>query len=137
MKKAATLGVSLLALVAVTVAAAATVKVVSTASNAKLHKTILVTKTGRTLYSLSVERHGKFICTGGCLSFWKPLTVKKGQKPAGVPGLATVKRPDHRIQVAYRGAPLYTFYLDRKRGDIMGNGFRDVGVWHPVAVTRG
>jgi hypothetical protein len=30
-----------------------------------------------------------------------------------------------------------TFYLDRKRGDIMGNGFRDVGVWHPVAVTRG
>ena len=54
-----------------------------------------------------------------------------------MPGLATVKRPDHRLQVAYRGAPLYTFYLDRRRGDIMGNGFRDVGVWHPVAVTRG
>jgi predicted lipoprotein with Yx(FWY)xxD motif len=136
MKKALTLTLGLLALVAVTVAAAATVKVVSTARNAKLHKTILVTRTGRTLYSLSVERHGKFICTGGCLSFWKPLTVKMGQKPAGVPGLATVRRPDHRIQVAYRGAPLYTFYLDRMRGDIMGNGFRDVGVWHPVAVAR-
>ena len=136
MKKAVTLGVSLLALVAVTVAAAATVKVVSTAHNAKLHKTILVTKAGLTLYSLSVERHGKFICTGGCLSFWKPLTVKKGQKPAGVPGLSTVKRPDNRLQVAYRGAPVYRFYLDSKRGDIMGNGFRDVGVWHPVGVAR-
>jgi len=136
MKKAVTLGVSLLALVAVTVAAAATVKVVSTARNAQLHKTILVTKAGLTLYSLSVERHGKFICTGGCLSFWKPLTVKKGQKPAGIGGLGTVRRPDKRIQVSYRGAPLYTFYLDRKRGDIMGNGFRDVGVWHPVAVAR-
>jgi predicted lipoprotein with Yx(FWY)xxD motif len=136
MKKAVTLGVSLLALVAVTVAAAATVKVVSTAHNAKLHKTILVTKAGLTLYSLSVERHGKFICTGGCLSFWKPLTVKKGQKPAGIGGLGTVRRPDKRIQVAYHGAPLYTFYLDRKRGDIMGNGFRDVGVWHPVAVAH-
>lgn len=136
MKKAVTLGVSLLALVAVTVAAAATVKVVSTAHNAKLHKTILVTRAGLTLYSLSVERHGKFICTGGCLSFWKPLTVKKGQKPAGIGGLGTVRRPDKRIQVSYRGAPLYTFYLDRKRGDIMGNGFRDVGVWHPVAVAH-
>ena len=136
MKKAVTLGVSLLALVAVTVAAAATVKVVSTARNAQLHKTILVTKAGLTLYSLSVERHGKFICTGGCLSFWKPLTVKKGQKPAGIGGLGTVRRPDKRIQVSYHGAPLYTFYLDRKRGDIMGNGFRDVGVWHPAAVAH-
>jgi predicted lipoprotein with Yx(FWY)xxD motif len=136
MKKAATLGVSLLALVAVTVAAAATVKVVSTARNAQLHKTILVTRTGLTLYSLSVERHGKFICTGGCLAFWKPLTVKQGQKPAGIPGLGTVRRPDKRIQVAYRGAPLYTFVQDHKRGDIKGNGIRDVGVWHPVAVAR-
>ena len=136
MKKAATLGVSLLALVAVTVAAAATVRVVSTAHNAKLHKTILVTNSGRTLYSLSVERHGKFICTGACLSFWKPLTVKKGQKPAGIRGLGTVTRPDKRIQVAYRGAPLYTFVSDRKRGDIKGNGIRDVGVWHPVAVAH-
>jgi predicted lipoprotein with Yx(FWY)xxD motif len=136
MKKAATLGVCLLALVAVSVAAAATVKVVSTAHNARLHKTILVTRTGLTLYSLSVERHGKFICTGGCLSFWKPLTVKKGQTPAGIRGLGTVRRPDKRIQVAYRGAPLYTFVQDRKRGDIKGNGIRDVGVWHPVAVAR-
>jgi predicted lipoprotein with Yx(FWY)xxD motif len=136
MKKAATLGVSLLALVAVTVAAAATVRVVSTARNAQLHKTILVTRTGLTLYSLSVERHGKFICTGGCLSFWKPLTVKKGQTPAGIRGLGTVRRPDKRIQVAYRGAPLYTFVQDHKRGDIKGNGIRDVGVWHPVAVVR-
>jgi predicted lipoprotein with Yx(FWY)xxD motif len=136
MKKAATLSVSLLALVAVTVAAAASVKVVSTTRNAQLHKTILVTRAGLTLYSLSVERHGKFICTGGCLSFWKPLNVKMGQKPAGIRGLGTVRRPDKGIQVTYRGAPLYRFYLDSKRGDIMGNGFRDVGVWHPVAVAH-
>jgi predicted lipoprotein with Yx(FWY)xxD motif len=137
MKKAATLGIAVLAVVGVAAAGAATVKIVSTARNAKLHKTILVTRSGRTLYSLSVERRGKFICTGGCLGFWTPLTVKKGQKPAGVPGLATVKRPDGRIQVAYRGAPVYTFYLDHRRGDVMGNGIRDVGVWHPVAIRKG
>jgi len=133
MKTAATLCVSVLALALVATAGARTVHLVSTAHNAKLGKTILVTARGRTLYSLSAERHGRFICTKACLSVWTPLTVRKGDKPAGVPGLGTIRRPDHRIQVTYRGAPLYTFYLDSKRGDINGNGIRDVGVWHPAA----
>jgi len=133
MKTAVTLCVSVLALALVAGAGARTVRLVGTAHNAKLGKTILVTSRGRTLYSLSAERHGRFICTKGCLSVWTPLTVRKGDKPAGVPGLGTIRRPDHRIQVTYRGAPLYTFYLDSKRGDINGNGFRDVGVWHPAA----
>jgi len=137
MKKAATLGVAVLALTAVAAAGARTARVVSTTHNAKLGKTILVTTRGLTLYSLSVERHGRFICkTGACLAFWTPLRVHKGTKPAGAPGLGTVRRPDHTTQVTYHGAPLYTFYLDRKRGDIGGNGFRDVGVWRPVAVSR-
>jgi predicted lipoprotein with Yx(FWY)xxD motif len=138
MKAAATLGVSVLALAVVMAAGAATVRVVTTAHNARLGKTILVTKRGLTLYSLSAERHGRFICkNSSCLAFWIPLHVAKGMKPAGVPGLGTIRRPDHTIQVTYRGAPLYRFYLDHKRGDILGNGFRDVGVWHPVAVVRG
>jgi|1186.fasta_scaffold248193_1 predicted lipoprotein with Yx(FWY)xxD motif len=138
MKAAATLSVSVLALALglTAVAGAGTVRVVSTTHNAKLGKTILVTTRGLTLYSLSVERHGRFVCTKACLGFWTPLRVHKGTKPAGAPGLGTVKRPDHTTQVTYRGAPLYTFYLDRKRGDIGGNGFRDVGVWRPVAVAR-
>ncbi len=112
-------------------------KVVATAHNTTLRETILVNRRGRSLYALSVERHGRFICTNmSCLSFWTPLTVRKGVKPAGVSGLGTVKRPDGRIQVAYRGAPLYTFYLDRKRGDVKGNGFKDVGTWHAVAVSK-
>ena len=112
-------------------------KVVATAKNTTLRETILVNRRGRSLYALSVERHGRFICTNmSCLSFWTPLTVRKGVKPAGVSGLGTVKRPDGRIQVAYRGAPLYTFYLDRKRGDVKGNGFKDVGTWHAVAVSK-
>jgi len=112
-------------------------KVVGTARNKTLHKTVLVNRSGRTLYALSVERHGRFICTNmACLSFWTPLTVPKGVKPGGVSGLGTVKRPDGKVQVAYRGAPLYTFYLDRKRGDVKGNGFKDVGIWHAVAVSK-
>jgi len=112
-------------------------KVVATARNNSLHETILVNRRGRSLYALSAERHGRFICTNmTCLSFWTPLTVKKGVRPSGVSGLGTVKRPDGRIQVAYHGAPLYTFNQDRKRGDVNGNGFKDVGTWHAAAVSK-
>jgi predicted lipoprotein with Yx(FWY)xxD motif len=110
-------------------------KVVMTAKNKTLHKTILVNRNGMTLYSLSVERRGRFICkNSSCLSLWKPLVVPKGTMPTGVRGLSTVKRPDGRLQVAYKGGPLYRFVEDRKRGDVKGNGFKDVGTWHVIAV---
>jgi predicted lipoprotein with Yx(FWY)xxD motif len=110
-------------------------RVVMTAKNKTLHKTILVRRSGMSLYSLSVERHGKFICSNSaCLSLWKPLTVPNGTRPMGARGLSTVKRPDGRLQVAYKGGPLYTFVDDHKRGDVKGNGFKDVGVWHVAVV---
>jgi predicted lipoprotein with Yx(FWY)xxD motif len=105
--------------------------------NPTLGKRILVTRSGMTLYSLSVERRGHFICTTSfCLSLWKPLVVPAGVKPTGVSGLATVRRPDGRRQVAFKGAPLYRFVQEMKAGNVKGNGFRDVGVWRPV-VARG
>jgi predicted lipoprotein with Yx(FWY)xxD motif len=107
--------------------------VVSTAKNAKLGKTILVDLRGRTLYRLSAERNGRFICTTQCLSLWHPLVVARGTAPTGARFLGTVRRPDGRRQVTYRGGPLYTFTQDRKRGDVNGDGFRDVGVWHPAS----
>jgi predicted lipoprotein with Yx(FWY)xxD motif len=127
----------LLAALAVAAHGSGGVRVVMTAKNKALGKTILVNRQGLTLYSLSAERHGRFICTNAaCLSLWKPLVVKKGVKPTGVRGLATIRRPDKRIQVTYRGAPLYRFVEDRKRGDIKGNGFKDVGTWRVVTVGR-
>lgn len=107
--------------------------VVRTADNSTLHRKVLVNRKGLTLYSLSAERRGRFVCTDGvCLSLWRPLVVPKGTTPTGVPHLDTVGRPDGRTQVSYRGLPLYTFTGDRKRGDVKGNGFKDVGVWRPA-----
>ena len=112
--------------------------VVRTAKNATLAKTILVSLNGRTLYGLSVEVRGKFICTdGACLAIWHPLVVGKGIKPTGAPRLATVRRPDGRLQVSYKGRPLYTFSADKRRGDAKGEGFMDVGTWHAAAVGSG
>jgi predicted lipoprotein with Yx(FWY)xxD motif len=112
-------------------------KLVSTMHSKTLGETILVNNRGRSLYSLSVERHGKFICANmSCLALWHPLTVPKGTKPTGVARLGTVTRPGGKLQVTYRGAPLYTFVQDKKKGDVKGNGFRDVGVWKVVALSK-
>lgn len=109
-------------------------QLVRTAQNAHLNATVLVDRNGHTLYDLSVERRGRFICTTTtCLSFWHPLLVAKGTKPTGPVPLATVKRPDGHIQVTYKGAPLYTFVQDVKIGDAHGEGFKDVGVWHAAS----
>ena len=110
--------------------------VVRTVSNKTLGTTILVDRRGRSLYTLSAETHGRFICTTTCLSLWTPLVVAHGTKPTGARLLATIRRPDDgATQVTYRGRPLYTFIKDTKPGDVKGNGFKDVGVWHPASPT--
>lgn len=105
-------------------------RVAKEAANATLGKTVLTTTNGRTLYSLSVEKNGKFICTASCLSIWHPLTVPAGVKPTGPVKLGTIKRPDGGTQVTYRGRPLYRFGSDTKAGDANGEGIKDVGTWH-------
>ncbi len=94
--------------------------------------TLLATRGGHTLYSLSVETHGKFVCTAmsGCTSIWHPLTVAAGVVPKGPVKLGTVKRPEGTVQVTYRGRPLYTFGGDKKAGQTKGEGIHDVGTWH-------
>ena len=95
-----------------------------------LGKTVLVNRSGRTLYSLSAETNGRFICTGTCLSTWHPLLLRSGQKPTGAHSLSSIMRSTGQTQVTYKGKPLYTFAGDRKAGDAKGEGFKDVGVWH-------
>lgn len=112
----------------------ATKVVAKQAPNATLGKTVLTTAKGHTLYSLSAETNGRFICTGTCLSTWHPLTVPTGVKPKGPVKLGTIERPDGRTQVSYKGRPLYSFAGDSRAGDVGGEGIKDVGTWH-AAVT--
>jgi predicted lipoprotein with Yx(FWY)xxD motif len=109
---------------------------VGTARNARLHRTILVTSKGRTLYALSAEVHGRFICTGSCLSVWKPLKLARGQRATGVAKLGAIKRPDGSRQVTFNGRPLYTFTEDHRKGDVNGEGIKDVGTWHAAVAPR-
>ena len=109
---------------------------VTTARNSQLAQTVLVDHAGKTLYALSAEKNGRFICTDKtCLSLWSPLTVATAATPQGtVASLGTIKRPDVAFQVTYKSKPLYTFVQDAA-GDGKGEGFRDVGVWHAVTAS--
>jgi predicted lipoprotein with Yx(FWY)xxD motif len=110
--------------------------VVKTTSNSSVGGTILVDSHGMTLYHLSGEQNGKFICTSSaCVAVWHPLTVAAGNTPTGVSSLATVKRPDGSVQVTYKGTPLYTFAQDQSPGQASGQGIKDVGTWHAVTVS--
>ena len=111
-------------------------RVAKEAQNATLGKAVLTNLSGRTLYSLSAEKNGKFICTASCLSIWHPLTVPAGVEPTGPAKLGTITRPEGKIQVTYKGRPLYRFGGDTKAGQANGEGIKDVGTWHAATVPQ-
>jgi predicted lipoprotein with Yx(FWY)xxD motif len=116
--------------------AAAGAAVIKTASNPTLHSTVLVNAQGMTLYHLSGEVGGKFICTStACVQIWHPVTVTAAGTPSGVSSLGTVKRPDGTLQVTYNGTPLYTFAADKQPGEAKGQGLKDVGTWTAVTTA--
>jgi predicted lipoprotein with Yx(FWY)xxD motif len=109
---------------------------VKTASNATLHTTVLVNSQGLTLYHLSGEAAGKFICTSSaCLQIWHPVPASTVAASSGVSSLGTVKRPDGTEQLTYNGTPVYTFAPDKKAGEVGGQGVKDVGTWTAVTTS--
>jgi predicted lipoprotein with Yx(FWY)xxD motif len=99
--------------------------------------TILVDSQGMTLYHLSGEQNGKFICTSSaCLGVWHPLIAPSSGTPSGEVGsLGTAKRPEGTVQVTYKGTPLYTFAQDKQTGETNGQGIKDVGTWSVITTS--
>lgn len=110
--------------------------VVKTASNSL--GTILVDSQGLTLYHLSGEVNGKFICTSSvCLGVWHPLIASSSGVPSDEVGsLGTVKRLEGTVQVivaAVRAAaatePSDGTYSAKPVGVVTGR----PGRWLPLA----
>jgi predicted lipoprotein with Yx(FWY)xxD motif len=91
---------------------------------------ILVDRRGRTLYLFAKDKRGKSACSGLCAGYWPALTTKG--KPLAINGarkalLGTTRRGDGRMQVTYRGHPLYRFSGDTAAGKTSGEGLTDFG----------
>jgi predicted lipoprotein with Yx(FWY)xxD motif len=117
--------------VAATAVSGGTVKAVT---NSK-YGSLLATASGMTLYHMTSEKPGTIKCTGGCVQFWPPLLLGGNTKPTAGSGvtsskLGTIRRPDGRVQVTYNGMALYRYSLDKKPGDVKGQGVE--GIWFAV-----
>jgi predicted lipoprotein with Yx(FWY)xxD motif len=117
----------------------------ATAGKVTLHKTkignVLATSSGRTLYLFMKDKNKMSACYGQCASFWPPL-MKKGKvsAAAGVKAnlLGTTKRKNGKLQVTYKGHPLYLFKLDHGAGQVAGQR-QDFfgGIWYALSASGG
>ena len=125
---------TLLAAGAVWAAGAASLKVEKT----KIGK-VVADKRGHTLYMFRADHGTTSACYGKCATFWPPLTTVG--KPLAGPGLkasllGTTKRKDGKLQVTYKGHPLYAFLKDKKPGDTKGEGSKAFGAgWYALTPT--
>jgi len=91
---------------------------------------ILVDSRGRTLYDFVKDKGRTSTCYGACASLWPPLLTKG--KPHAGPGvraslLGTTKRRDGRLEVTYKGRPLYYYAGDTRPGQTTGQGLNQFG----------
>ena len=100
---------------------------------------ILVNGAGRTVYIFTGDHPNKATCGGVCASIWPPLTVKKGTRVFGGPGvghLGTIAAGRNR-QVTWNRHPLYLYSLDTRSGVGNGNGVKQgSSVWYAATANR-
>ncbi len=87
------------------------------------------------IYIFENDEKGKSNCYGECARAWPPVYTKgKPRARGGVKQslLGTTKRRDGRLQVTYRGQPLY-FYVNEGPGEVRcHNVFLNGGLWWVV-----
>lgn len=99
--------------------------------------TVLVTRTGHTLYLFTPDRPTKSACTGACAASWPAYTVKPGTRITVGGGarsarITTIKHGSTR-QLVYGGHPLYAFSGDSAAGQTNGEGVD--GTWYALSVA--
>jgi predicted lipoprotein with Yx(FWY)xxD motif len=99
---------------------------------------VLVGANGRTLYLFTADKGKKSVCYGQCATYWPPLIATKPTAGTGLNAsmLGTTTRKDGKLQVTYNGHPLYFFALDKKSGDVKGQGYVHFGgTWWGVSAA--
>ena len=99
--------------------------------------TFLVDQKGMSLYLFEKDKTTKSTCYGQCAHFWPPLLTKGAAKAAGGARgslLGTTRRRDGKLQVTYKGHPLYHYLQDSRPGDTNGQDLHFFGGgWYVLA----
>ena len=89
---------------------------------------VLTSSAGKTLYNTTTEKGGRIRCMGSCLEFWHPVVGSQAQAMKASTSLSatlgTLKRPDGRTQLTFKGLPVYTF-AEEGAGKLSGDNFKD------------
>lgn len=88
-----------------------------------------------TVYLFERDSGPHSTCTGACAMAWPPVTGKPSAQGGAVAAdLGTTKRADGKLQVTYKGHPLYVFEKDKDSGDAYGQGVNAFGAeWYVLA----
>lgn len=84
---------------------------------------------GMTLYLFTKDEKGVSNCKGRCLKNWPAFNAKDFEVPEGYEkgDFGTITREDTgKKQLTYKGYPLYYFVKDKAKGDMNGQGVKDV-----------
>ena len=130
MKKNTLFSLFLLVLVYVPALGDGSASLVREVTNSTLGKVINVLPIGLTLYSFDMDTAANSACQTKCAEVWPPYTLSDGEVQQLQAPFTVIKRASGLNQLVYEGKPLYIFHLDRKEGDILGDGIG--GVWHVV-----
>jgi predicted lipoprotein with Yx(FWY)xxD motif len=102
--------------------------VLSTKKQKKLGTILAAGPKHMTVYLFEADKGGKSACSGECAHAWPPvLGTAKATGAAVAADLGTVKRSDGKVQVTYKGHPLYYFIKDKDDGDAYGEGAKAFG----------
>jgi predicted lipoprotein with Yx(FWY)xxD motif len=97
----------------------------------------LTNGSGRAIYLFLADSKDKSACSGGCATFWPPVTVTGQPTASGsaqASDLGTITRSDGTKQVTYDGHPLYYYTGDTAANMDNGQGRNDFGAkWWLVA----
>jgi predicted lipoprotein with Yx(FWY)xxD motif len=88
---------------------------------------------GMTLYYFKKDEEGVSNCKGECLQKWPAFYTEDLTIPDGFDksDFGTITREDtSEKQVTYKGYSLYYFFKDKAKGDVKGQGAKDV--WYIV-----
>lgn len=102
---------------------------------------ILTDARGFALYLFTRDGRGASRCYGACAKAWPPLLTRRRRPTAGgraqASKLGTVRRAGGRLQVTYRGQPLYYYVGDTRPAVVLCQGVEEFGGLWWVVSPRG